>query len=70
MKAELIPDIYNERDQNNDEDDQIFNYVCPPTTNFQIKFCCPTLNHTWAMLNVEPCKGLERLHGLKMTTVL
>ena len=30
-----------EADQNNDEDNQIFNFGCPPTTNFRIEFCYP-----------------------------
>ena len=29
--------------QNNDEDDQIFNFSCPLTTNFWIEFCYPGL---------------------------
>ena len=31
----------NEDNQNNDEDDPIFNFGCPPATNFRIKFCYP-----------------------------
>ena len=35
----------NEDNQNNDEDNQIFNFGCPPTTNFRIELCYPDVDN-------------------------